>query len=408
MFKEKVCKECGKVFLPVNGTQQYCKGPHSTHCQVCGKEIEYTQSPKENPKCCSTQCREQMKKQNLMKKYGVSNVSHLQSVRDKISKSNSSPEVVSKRKQTCMDRYGVDNVSKCAMLHTYTKHPDSILSRLSRPYLQLDVFNTLLSVLKEHDILYESSVQISGEVFSAHVENTPILLDVCSTHVANTQNPRMNACKSKLAYDNGYRCIHVFDWDNMDKLIDNLLICSNVVYARKCSIYTISAKTACEFEDKYHLQSSCRGQKVCLGLFFQDELIQVMTFGKPRYHSRYEWELLRLCSKSGYRVVGGACKLYHHFIKQYNPSSIISYCDRAKFSGDSYMQLGMKLDHTTEPAKVWSRHTSRITDNLLRQRGYDQLFGTTHGKGTSNEALMIEDGWLPVYDCGQAVYTWIR
>ena len=26
-----------------------------------------------------------------------------------------------------------------------------------------------------------------------------------------------------------------------------------------------------------------------------------------------------------------------------------------------------------------------IIDNLLRQRGFDQLFGTNYGKGTSNE-----------------------
>lgn len=37
---------------------------------------------------------------------------------------------------------------------------------------------------------------------------------------------------------------------------------------------------------------------------------------------------------------------------------------------------------------------------------YDQLFGTSFGKGTSNEELMLLDGWLPVYDCGQAVYTY--
>lgn len=49
-----------------------------------------------------------------------------------------------------------------------------------------------------------------------------------------------------------------------------------------------------------------------------------------------------------------------------------------------------------------------ITNNLLLQRGYDQLFGTDFGKGTSNEQLMIENGWLPVYDCGQVVYQYIK
>ena len=64
----------------------------------------------------------------------------------------------------------------------------------------------------------------------------------------------------------------------------------------------------------------------------------------------------------------------------------------------------MHLIRTTPPQEIWSRGNQKITANLLRQRGYDQLFKTDYGKGTSNEQLMIENGWLPVYDCGQAVY----
>ena len=131
-----------------------------------------------------------------------------------------------------------------------------------------------------------------------------------------------------------------------------------------------------------------------------------MTFGKPRYTQKYEYELLRLCTGHGLSVTGGASKLFNYFVKHYQSKSIISYCDLAKFTGHVYEQIGMKLDHTTAPAKVWSKGNSRITDNLLRQRGFDALFKTSYGKGTSNEQLMIDHNWLPVYDCGQAVYTY--
>ena len=42
------------------------------------------------------------------------------------------------------------------------------------------------------------------------------------------------------------------------------------------------------------------------------------------------------------------------------------------------------------PSKHWYHLNSKrhITDNLLRQRGYDQLFNTNYGKGTNNEELM--------------------
>ena len=58
------------------------------------------------------------------------------------------------------------------------------------------------------------------------------------------------------------------------------------------------------------------------------------------------------------------------------------------------------------PAKNGEGIRLHITDNLLRQRGFDQLFHTSYGKGTSNEELMIARGYLPIYDCGQGVYIW--
>ena len=132
-----------------------------------------------------------------------------------------------------------------------------------------------------------------------------------------------------------------------------------------------------------------------------------MTFGKSRYDKKYSVELLRLCTKPGYTVVGGASKLFKFATEDYGLNNIISYCDLSKFTGDVYEQLGMKLVRTTPPQEVWSKGNKKITANLLRQRGYDQLFGTNFGKGTSNEELMLKDGWLPVYDCGQRVYEYI-
>lgn len=129
-----------------------------------------------------------------------------------------------------------------------------------------------------------------------------------------------------------------------------------------------------------------------------------MTFGKPRYDKKYSVELLRLCTKSGFNVVGGASKLFSYATSEYGLSNIISYCDLSKFSGDVYSKIGMTLVRITPPQEIWSKGDEKITANLLRSRGYDQIFKTNYGKGTSNDQLMLDNGWLPVYDCGQAVY----
>ena len=213
--------------------------------------------------------------------------------------------------------------------------------------------------------------------------------------------------KTNFAKENGYRCIHVWDWDDWNKIV-SLVKSKQKLYARKLQLKEITKQEANTFLNKYHIQNSCYGNIINLGLYNNNQLVQIMTFGRPRYNKNYQWELLRLCSHSDYIIVGGSEKLFKYFIDNYQPESIISYCDLAKFNGDVYSKLGFNQKLKPKPSKHWSKNTEHITDNLLRQRGFDQLFGTNYGKGTSNEQLMLEHGWLPIYDCGQITYVWIK
>ena len=184
------------------------------------------------------------------------------------------------------------------------------------------------------------------------------------------------------------------------------------IYARKCHIKLIDDISVVDsFLNIYHLQETCKGQLICLGLYFENKLVQLMTFGKPRYNKNYEYELLRLCSDSNYIIVGGAEKLFKYFISNYFPKSIISYCDNSKFSGDVYYRLGMSLSKYGTPSAHWysPELNKHITDNLLRQQGFDRLLGKdfgSFGKNTDNEELMIFHGFVKIFDCGQSVFEW--
>ena len=148
--------------------------------------------------------------------------------------------------------------------------------------------------------------------------------------------------------------------------------------------------------------------KLIFGLYYNGELIEIMSFGKPRYNKKYEYELLRLCTKFEYNVIGGSEKLFKYFINNYNPTSIISYCDNSKFKGNVYKTLGFELKNYGTPSKHWYNDKLKlhITDNLLRQRGFDQLFKTKYGKGVSNEQLMRNNKFVEIYDAGQSVWVW--
>ena len=38
-----------------------------------------------------------------------------------------------------------------------------------------------------------------------------------------------------------------------------------------------------------------------------------MSFGVPRFTDKFEWEIIRECSKQGYFVIGGKEKLWKYF-----------------------------------------------------------------------------------------------
>lgn len=164
--------------------------------------------------------------------------------------------------------------------------------------------------------------------------------------------------KSKLAENKGIRLIHIYEYEWNDKRVKPILLsmlniaCGNVsnkIFARNCEIRKITNKDAKDFNNKNHLQGH-RNAQVTYGLFYKGELVQLMSFSK---HKKYEWEIIRGCPGSNNIVVGGVSKLFKHFINEYNPKSVFSYCDFNKFDGKGYEAIGMKFIGYTGPDKKW-------------------------------------------------------
>lgn len=352
-----------------------------------------------------------------------------------------------KRKETCRIRYGVDNVMQCkqfvdkianTMLERYgvncamkvpkfrEKFKDTMIKLYGVPYyVMTDEYlnnahfrvssenRSIGKLIEAQGFRVEYEHTIEDKIYDLLLPdiNTVIEVDPSYTHnvIGNHWTKTgiqedYHKMKTAIAHENGYRCIHIFDWDDVNKIV-NMLKPRSKIYARKCNLEEINKKICDEFLNKHHLQGSTRSSILRLGLYYNEELVQVITFGRPRYNKNYEYELLRLCTKPEVQVIGGATKLYKHALDLLKSNSIISYCDIAKFDGSVYERLEMKLLRINSPQEVWSKGTNKILGTTLRSLGYDKLFNTNYGKGTSNEELMIKDGWLPVYDCGQAVYV---
>lgn len=360
----------------------------------------------------SDEVREKIKKTNL-EKYGVENVLSSNEVKEKIKQTNyerygvpytlQADEVKERIRQTNLERYGVEYY--CETEHARENNKPYKISKINKEFS-----DRLTSLNINNDLEFS----IGHKSYDIKVDNTLIEIDPTFTH--NTSLPAFSnehisidyhLNKTKLANENGFNCIHVFDWDDKDKII-NMFLPKSILYARQCEVKEISLKEANDFLNLYHLQNGLMKQDVCLGLFYNDSLVEVMTFGKPRYNKNYDYELLRLCTHKDYKVTGGTKKLFKYFLDNYKPNSIISYCDKSKFSGEVYTRLGFTLKGEAKPSRHWYniKEKKHITDNLLRQRGFDQLFGTNYGKGTSNDELMLEHNFVEVYDCGQSTYIW--
>lgn len=339
-------------------------------------------------------------KENNLKKYGVSSTSQI-------------PEVKEKSRTTCMKKYGVE--WPCLTDNARNEN-GKLVSNVNRLF-----FNAL----DEHGINSELEFRLDNRSFDVRLTDSNVLVElnptvshnsyinVYSGKVIEHPDVQYHLNKTKLAQSHGYRCIHVWDWDDWNRIINLMLPVSRKIFARKCRIAELDKSTTDEFLNENHLQGTCRGQKVRLGLLCDNELVEVMTFGTPRYNRKFEWELLRLCSLPGTSVVGGPSKLFSYFVDKYNPKSVLSYCDRSKFTGKVYESIGMTLADEGSPNKHWystrkSERMQHVTNNFLLQRGFDQICGTSYGKGISNEQLMLERGYLPVYDCGQLRFEWCR
>ena len=328
-------------------------------------------------------------RQKVRSKYGVDSTLQLEEVKEKIKSTNLEKYGVPYTCMTDKCRNSNGNVSKVNM-----KIYNIISSKIDNCSLEFRLGNYSYDIFVYPNILIEIDPTYTHNSDSVHYNRYSLPYDY-----------HLN--KSNFAIENGYKCIHIFDWDDISKVL-SIIYPKDRVYARKCNIQEVSKDNTIKFLNDNHIQGSTRHFKsnIYLGLYYNGELVQIMTFGKPRYNKNYQYELLRLCSKSNLIVVGGASKLFKYFIDNYNPDSIISYCNKSKFDGEVYENIGMRYIKDTHPSANWSKGKKVISDNMLRARGFDQIFGTNYGKGSSNEELMLESGFLRVYDCGNKVFEY--
>lgn len=236
-------------------------------------------------------------------------------------------------------------------LQTYFKHEKS--------HFEDDISAFISSLCPSTTILRNTkSILSNGKELDIYLPEYKLAIEFNGTYwhsTLNLQDKNYHLNKSKECESLGIHLVHIYqyEWEDGHKreLIKTMLRLflgkiENKIYARECKIKQITNKEAKPFNEANHLQGH-RNAQVTYGLFYKGELVQLMSFSKTKYNRNLknddEWEIIRGCPGSLNLVIGGVSKLLSHFIKNYKPSKIFSYCDFNKFIGTSYEKCGMNF-----------------------------------------------------------------
>lgn len=224
----------------------------------------------------------------------------------------------------------------------------------------------------------------------------------------NGRNRTYDYEKYLKVMETGTRSIIIFEdeWQYKKEIVKSRLrhilkTIENKIYARKCIIKEIDSKISSEFCNKYHIQGNGRSN-VRLGLYYNEELVSVMTFVKNNLSRRInEWELNRFCSINDYSIIGGASKLFKYFTNMNLTDKIITYADRRWSIGNLYEKLGFVFEKNSPPSYWYFYPNEGIRHHrfALRKNSKDDLTLTE----AENRKLQ---GWQRIWDCGNSKYVW--
>jgi len=297
------------------------------------------------------------------------------------------------------------NIPRCLICYPHVPFKSKIEAEI------IDFIKSSGIIPKEHDrtILSGSEIDILIPEKNIGIECDGL---IWHSEVFGKKDRTYHLNKTEMSIKKGINLIHIWDWEWINKkdivksMILNKLGKSLSIYARKCEIKEMPSIIKSEFIKDNHIQGNDISS-VQIGLYYNKEIVSIMTFSKSRFDKKYEYEMSRYCNKIGYNIVGGANKLFSYFLKKYNPTSIVSYCDRRYFSGKVYSNIGMTLVSTSPPSYHYFNKNNCIPLNRLQfQKHKLKNILLKYDSVLTEWENMQLNGYDRIWDCGHLKYEW--
>lgn len=230
---------------------------------------------------------------------------------------------------------------------------------------------------------------------------------------ANGKDKLYHLNKTKSCAFHGIRLIHIFEdeWTYKKTIVKSIIknqfgLFNKKIHGRDCTIKEVSPPEKNKFLEENHIQGGDKSS-IKIGLYLGDELVSIMTFGISRFDKNVQYEMFRFCNKLGYKIHGGASKMFSYFVKKYSPQTIISYSDRRYFTGEIYGKLGFSLNNITPPNYYYieKNYKSRLGRmNFQKHKLKDKL--KIYDESLSEWENMKNNGYDRIWDCGNIKWIW--
>jgi len=209
-------------------------------------------------------------------------------------------------------------------------------------------------------------------------------------------------CKSK-----GIQLLHIFEdeWIDKQEIVKSIItaklgLIQNKLYARKCIIKSVPSNEAKLFLFDNHLQGPINGTH--LGLYYNEELLSLLTYGKSRFNKSWNYEILRFCNKINISVTGGLSKLLKHA----NLNSVITYADLRYGTGESYLKCGFTYHKQTPPSYYYlDKNIQRFNRLQFQKHLLSEKLDIFDSDLTEWQNMQLND-YDRIWDCGTISYVW--
>jgi hypothetical protein len=377
-------------------------------------------------------------KERMLKRYGATNSRHVPEINEKIlgSITTKNQEMFKQKLATHLEQLEIYPLEQIDLSERFKpikfKHScgKEITSSLDKVYKircfdchrpkNLSIFQheveSYIASLINYDVKRNDRTKIAPYELDIFVPELNFAVEAHGDywHTDLYVEPTAHQAKAALCDANGIQLIQIFEseWRSKPDIIKSILAAKlqqvpQTFNARELSLVEVFTEDEIKFFNETHLQGYARSA-ICLGLVHNGKFVSMMSFDKPRFNRRVDWEMIRFSNLPFTRVNGGAGKLLASFMRSHQGcGTLLTYADRRFSNGNLYKKLGFTLQGVTAP-NYWYvnfKKNIKLSRYQAQKKKLKNLLGENFIEQLSESENMILNGYRTIFDAGNLIFT---